>query len=64
MPNASNTGVVKLAAFLCVFAQKVTALPRPSALTCYVMDYQSGSPSNFGNAPNSLSQTALLDVKM
>jgi hypothetical protein len=56
--------VVKLADFVHVFAQKVTAFPRPSALTCYVMDYQSGSPSNFGNAPNSLSQTALLDVKM
>ena len=33
--NASNTGAVKLAAFVRVFAQKVTALPRPRALTCY-----------------------------
>jgi hypothetical protein len=32
--NASNTGVVKLAAFVRVFAQKVTALPRPRALNC------------------------------
>ena len=56
--------MVKLADFVRVFAQKMTALRRPSALTCYVMDYHSGSPSNFGNAPNSLSQTALLDVKM
>jgi hypothetical protein len=31
--NASNTGVVKLAAFV-RFAQKVTALPRPRDLTC------------------------------
>jgi hypothetical protein len=32
--NASNTGVVKLADFVRVFAQKVTALRRPRALTC------------------------------
>ncbi|WP_232525330.1 hypothetical protein, partial [Motilimonas pumila] len=32
--NASNTGVVKLAAFVRLFAQKMTALPRPRALTC------------------------------
>jgi hypothetical protein len=33
--NASNTGVVKLAAFVRIFAQKVAASPRPRALTCY-----------------------------
>jgi len=32
--NVSNTGAVKLAAFVRVFAQKVTTLPRPCALTC------------------------------
>lgn len=62
--NAAKTGVVKLADFVRVFTQKVTALPHPRALTCHVIGYQSGSPSNFGNAPNFLSQTALLEVKM
>jgi hypothetical protein len=32
--NASNTGVVKLADFVRIFAQKMTALPHPRALTC------------------------------
>jgi len=33
--NVSNTGAVKLAAFVRVFARKVTGLPRLRALTCY-----------------------------
>ncbi len=34
-PNATNTSAVEMAAFLRVFTQKITALPRLCALTCY-----------------------------
>jgi hypothetical protein len=34
--NASNTGLGMLAVFLCIFAKKVTALPIPRDLTCYM----------------------------
>lgn len=35
--NASNTGLVKMAVFLLFFAKRVTALPNPSDLTCYIL---------------------------
>lgn len=45
-------------------AKRAAAQVRPLTVVSYVMVAQSGSPSNFGNFPNSPSQAALLDEKM